>query len=332
MIAGGGGTFPLSVVTLIPIVLLVGLGLYLAPPPYRALRRGLLLYGAVAVVLTFVPTPVGGNIARLGALVGGPMAVVVLWRLRKWAWLTLVAIPLVAWPVAPAVGAIAHNGVDPSRHAQYFSGLVSFLDSHSSPYGRVEVPMTRDHWEAAYVASKFPLARGWERQIDRRYNALFYDRDALTPTTYLQWLQENAVRFVALPDVALDAAGTGEAQLLRSGTVPDLRPVWANAHWQVWQLAHTEPFVSGDGRLETVGVDKFTVRMQRPGTAMIRVHYSSMWRSSDPNVCIWPSPDGFTEVTSLYARDVSVEARPSVAALVAPFRNAAPSAGAPCLP
>ena len=47
VVAGGGGTFPLSVVTLIPIALLVGIGLYLAPPSYRALRRGLLLYGGV---------------------------------------------------------------------------------------------------------------------------------------------------------------------------------------------------------------------------------------------------------------------------------------------
>ena len=37
-VAGGGGTFRLSVVTLIPVVLLVALGLYLAPPSYRALR------------------------------------------------------------------------------------------------------------------------------------------------------------------------------------------------------------------------------------------------------------------------------------------------------
>src|SRR3954449_529428 len=94
VVAGGGGTFPLSVVTLIPIVLLVCIGLYLAPTSYRALRHGLVLYGAVAVVLAIVPTPVGGNVARLGALVGGPIAVVVLWRLRRWFWLPLVALAL----------------------------------------------------------------------------------------------------------------------------------------------------------------------------------------------------------------------------------------------
>jgi hypothetical protein len=37
-------------------------------------------------------------------------------------------------------------------------------------------------------------------------------------------------------------------------------------------------------------------------------------------------------LTSLFARDVSVVARPSVAAFVAPFKDGGPSASAPCVP
>lgn len=330
VVAGGGGTFPLSVVTLIPIALLVGIGLYLAPPSYRALRRGLLLYGGVAVVLAFVPTPVGGNIARLGALVGGPIAVVVLARLRRRIWLALVVIPLFAWPAAPAVGAIAHNGVDPSRHASYFSGLVSYLDAHRVPYGRVEVPMTRDHWEATYVASKFPLARGWERQIDRRYNALFYDEDEFTTTDYLQWLHDNAVRYVALPDVTLDSAGESEAQLLRAGSMPDLRPVWSDEHWQVWQVIGSAAFANGAGRLSAVGVDSFTLRFSRPGTSTVRLHHSRMWHSSDPDVCISPTSTGWTQVLSNHAGDVTIAAKPTFSSFVGPLADSNSSSGEAC--
>jgi hypothetical protein len=330
VVAGGGGTFPLSVVTLIPVVLLVAIGLYLAPPSYRALRRGLLLYGGVAVALAFVPTPIGGNIARLGALVGGPTAAAVLPRIGKRYWMALVAIPLVAWPAAPAVGAIAHNGVDPSRHSTYFAGLVSFLQAHRSPYGRVEIPMTRDHWEAAYVASVYPLARGWERQIDRRYNEMFYDSGALSPVEYSQWLSDNAVRYVALPDVALDGAGVAEAELLRSGQLSSLRPVWQDAHWQVWAVAHPGPFATGAGQLSSVGVDTFTLHMRRAGTTIVRLHHSRMWQSSTPDICISATPDGWTQVTTSAPGDVTIAARPSLAAFVGPLASSGSSGGPAC--
>ena len=70
---------------------------------------------------------------------------------------------------------------------------------------RVEIPFTENHWEAAHVAPHVPLARGWERQLDRRYGALFYD-GTLTPRRYRAWLDEHAVAYVALPDVPLDYA------------------------------------------------------------------------------------------------------------------------------
>jgi hypothetical protein len=330
VVAGGGGTFPLSIVTMIPIVLLVAIGVYLVPSSYRALRRGLLLYGGVAVVLAIVPTPIGGNIARLGALVGGPVAVAVLSRVGKRFWLALVVIPLFAWPAAPAVAAVAHNSADPSRHASYFAGLVDFLHAHQLPYGRVEVPMTQDHWEAAYVASQFPLARGWERQIDRRYNGLFYDDDDFTAQVYEEWLHDNAVRYVALPDVTLDGAGVAEARLLRSGPLPGLRPVWSDAHWQVWQVLGSASFASGAAKLSTVTVDSFTLRFSHPGTTLVRLHHSRMWRSSDPTVCIIESPTGWTEVLSNHPGDVTIAAKPTLASFVGPLAGSGLPDGSAC--
>jgi hypothetical protein len=317
-LAGGGGTFPLSLVTLLPVVLLVVAGLWVVPKPYLALRRGLLLYGVVAVVLAVIPTPVGGNVTRLGALVGGPLAVAVLWRLRKWLWLGLVAVPLLAWPAVPAIAAVAYNSADPSRHAAYFANLNQFLTAHRAPYGRVEVPMMREHWEAAYVASKFPLARGWERQIDRRYNKLFYDKDDLTVSSYEKWLHDNAVRYVALPDAPIDFAGTAEVKLLRSGAVHELRPVWSDAHWQVWEVRHPTPLVSGAGSLAKLDVDSFTLQFAQPGTSVVRLHASTMWRSADPAVCIDQTSDGWTTVSSEHSGQVTVNARPSLAALRGP--------------
>ena len=71
------------------------------------------------------------------------------------------------------------------------------------PGERLEVPLTRNHWEATYLAEDYPLARGWHRQLDRKVNPLFYDREhPLTLDALQDWLRENAVRWVALPERA----------------------------------------------------------------------------------------------------------------------------------
>jgi hypothetical protein len=45
-------------------------------------------------------------------------------------------------------------------------------------------------------------------------------------------LRDEAVDFVALADVPLDASGVREAEIVRRG-LPFLEPVWHNAHWQL---------------------------------------------------------------------------------------------------
>ena len=61
---------------------------------------------------------------------------------------------------------------------------------------RVEIPFTDNHWESRWVAPHVPLARGWERQLDRERNALFYDGRPLTPARYraLARRQRGALR------------------------------------------------------------------------------------------------------------------------------------------
>ena len=69
---GGGGIFPFPVLTLLGLLVFVVVGLYLTPRTNRVLRRGLLLYGAAALVLFAVPNPVGGNVARIASVSAGP--------------------------------------------------------------------------------------------------------------------------------------------------------------------------------------------------------------------------------------------------------------------
>ena len=105
---------------------------------------------------------------------------------------------------------------DPSTQASFFTGARAFLARAAQPGERVEVAFTRNHWEAARLATEVPLARGRERQLDQKVNPIFYGDRRFTTERYQWWLTRNAVRWVALPAAPLDYSATSEARLLRS--------------------------------------------------------------------------------------------------------------------
>ena len=51
---------------------------------------------------------------------------------------------------------------------------------------RVEVPPTANHWESAYLASQFELARGWLRQLDTTRDDIFYGDEELLTARHLR--------------------------------------------------------------------------------------------------------------------------------------------------
>jgi hypothetical protein len=78
------------------------------------------------------------------------------------------------------------------------------------------------------------LARGWDRQLDTLYGAIFY-RPTLSPSAYRAWLVENRVFYVALPDAPLDSAGRLEGKLVAGG-LPYLHELWHSAHWRLFAV------------------------------------------------------------------------------------------------
>jgi hypothetical protein len=198
------------------------------------MRVGAAVY-ALALIGSFaLHTPVGGNAARLGALLAGPLLAGVLWD-RHRLLLCLLMPLLLYWQIETPINDELAIAGDPSVHAAYYAPLRAEL--RALRHGRrtiVEVPLTHAHWEAANLAGYdgIALARGWERQLDTRYAALFY-RPHLTPSAYAAWLRENRVAYVALPDVPLDEAGQAEGALVARG-LPYLREVWRSAHWRLY--------------------------------------------------------------------------------------------------
>lgn len=305
---GEGGTFPFEVPDLVAVVAIAGFSLLLLGRDSALVRRGAVLYALAGLVLYAVPNPIGGNVERLGALFAGPLAAYELLRrdrLRRWL-LAVGSLPLLAWQLAPIPDAIA-TSYSPSAHSSYYTGLVRYLDRHGGRTERLEVPLTKARWETDYLATHFALARGWERQVDLEHNAVLY-RHNLSAADYYGWLHANAVHWVALPDVALDASETGERRLLTGPALPYLTPVWQDAHWRVWSVVNPTALVSGPATLTSLDVSRFTLRATGAGTAKVFLRWTKFWRVTAGTACIGPTPEGWTSVTFFGPGTVTVSA------------------------
>jgi hypothetical protein len=287
-----GGTEPFDLGTLLPVLAICAVALYVIPHEAASLRAGVALYALATLAVYVIPSPVGSNVARLGTLLAAPLAAL-LWRRRRPVLLALCALPLlyVGWQ-AP-VSDIAALAGDSSTSAAYYQPLLRFL--RAQPGGRdhafrIEIPFTDSHWEAYRVAPAFPLARGWERQLDRADNPLFYD-SRLTAATYDRWLHDNAIRFVALPDAALDSSAQREAALIRAGQ-PYLRLVMRSAHWRVYAVMRPTPIAQGAATLRSLGPDWITLEARRPGTVVLHVRFTPYWALATGAGCVAPDGDG----------------------------------------
>jgi hypothetical protein len=291
-------------------VLLIGAGAWRALGPARDRLLVGTAVGATAYALALigsfaVHTPLGGNTARLGALLAGPLVAGIAWEHRRAlvAWLAPV---LLYWQLAAPVHDLAAISSDPSVHASYFAPLKAELEAlaHGRPM-RVEVPMMGSHWEAAYVpAGSIVLARGWERQLDTRYGALFY-RPALSRRAYRTWLADNGVSYVALPDGRIDKAGRLEGALVRAGA-PYLRPVWRSAHWRLYAVVQATPLAQRPAVLSAWGGQSFALQAPAAGAYAVKVRFSPFWKVASGGGCVEAAAGGWTRVRARRAATMRI--------------------------
>jgi hypothetical protein len=301
-----GGSFPFVGSSFWPaLAASVAVGLVL-PREARVVRIGVALY-AVAMVASFaLATPMGGNVVRLGALFAGPVLAALAWRSNRRA-LVLLALPLLYWQWVAPVDDWARAAGDASVHERYYAGLLGFLGAQRGGPFRVEIPFTDNHWESRWVAPRVPLARGWERQVDRQRNPLFYDDRPITAARYRRWLDDNAVRFVALADAPIDYSAAREAALVREGT-PYLHEVWHDAHWRVFAVARATPLASGAARATAVEPERVRLTASRAGLVDLRVRFTPYWRIATGDGCVGEGPGGWTRLRLRRPGPVVVEA------------------------
>ena len=242
------------------------------------LRWAALIYLAVATVALLHDSPLGGNTVRLGLTVAGPLFAILLLP-RRPLLLALLAAPLLWWQWTATVRDVAAAEGDPSTERAYYAPLLAELGERAGDVPiRVEVPPTRNRWEAAYVAPEFPLARGWLRQLEADDIELF-DSDRLDGPAYAEWLAAHGVSWVALSDAEPDYLAEREVELIEAGEVPGLREVWEGGGWRLFAVpSRTDggtfaggdldenkarsPLVNGNAKLIEVASDRLVVRVR----------------------------------------------------------------------
>ncbi|MFC0033387.1 hypothetical protein ACFFMM_28075 [Micromonospora chaiyaphumensis] len=277
---------------------------------YRPVRVGALLSAVGVLAAALLHTPVGLNATRLVVMFALPVlaATATLPRrltgrlpsrsaVRRPAAAVALAALLAAVCVwqPPVVTADLASADDPTADAAYFAPLRAELDRRGLT-GRVEVPPTRNYWEAAHLG-EVPLARGWLRQADIARNPLFFTTVPgapgtgvrLTTDTYRAWLTENAVQYVAVPDVELSWVGRPEADLVLAG-LPYLTEVWSAPHWRLYAVADPTPLVGAPGELVRQDAATVTFRTAGPGAVPLRVRHDR-WLTVSGGATLAPDGD-----------------------------------------
>jgi hypothetical protein len=340
-----GGSEPYPIVSFAATLLVVVVFLWALPPAQQLLRVGGVVYLLACLLCLLAPTPMGSNIERYAVLLAGPLLVCALlsvrgergggdalgidgrgggdalWRdgsaggegVRRGRPTPAVAVALcicavwVGWGPVRETLAVAGNQ---SISASYYEPVERLLAGPAGAPVRVEVPLTRSHWETAQLAPTVSLARGWEKQLDTRFDRVLL-APGLTAAAYQRWLREQAVGYVALPDTPLDPSSAQEGRLIRGG-LPYLREVLQSRHWRIYAVLSATPLASGPGRLTSLGHDSFALWADTPGRFLVRVHFTRYWTLVTGAGCVGRAPGGWTSVVARASGTLVVRARFSI--------------------
>ena len=195
-----GGAEPFPILSFLATAVVVLAFLLAVPRDQRLLRLGGVVYLLACLACLLVRSPIGSNIERYGVLLAAPLLLCSLLgrggaglrRRRGLGPVGSLALGVIAvWVLwGPVRETHAVDG-SPATRASYYVPLERFLDGLGGGPVRVEVPLTRSHWEAALLAPRVSLARGWEKQLDSRYDGVLLN-GRLTAGGYRAWLRGRA--------------------------------------------------------------------------------------------------------------------------------------------
>ena len=282
----------------------------LLPDTERTLRATAALYALATVAAFAIATPMGSNATRLAAMFAGPVLLCALAGRATPRLIAVFAIPLLIYQWNGPIRETGKGANDPSSELAFYKPMLRFLEGRADASTRVEIPFTRMHWESVHVARHFQLARGWEAQVDNKYNPLFRKGKELTSERYRHWLRDNGVRYVALPDVPLDPNAKQEAKLIRSSAA-FLKLVYSDRHWRVYEVRDARGLTrtNSGAHVRRIGPSSFTLVARRAGPVLVRVRFTPYWRVARGDACVERATDDWTLVRARRPGTIRVTAR-----------------------
>jgi hypothetical protein len=278
--------------------------------PRRPVQIGAVLSALGVLAAALIHTPLGLNATRLVTMFALPVlagyAALPRRTLPVWV-LAPVLVAVVGWQ-PPVVVADVRDIGNPTADPKFFRPLRDQL-ARLPLAGRVEIPPTRNYWEAAYLGD-VPLARGWLRQADIDRNPLFFTTVPgaagtgvpLTAASYRDWLAARSVQYVAVADAELSWVGRAEAELIRQGQ-PYLTPIWSGPGWQLYAVTDPQPIVAPPATLVGHHAAGLTFDAPAAGDVTVRVRYHR-WLTASGDAAVeasgmWtvvrvPSPGRYT--------------------------------------
>lgn len=248
-----------------------------------------IVWAAATVVADLVPSPVGHNLVRASVFVLPLMLVAAALAEFRPRWLTIAAIAAaLASNVLPYSAMISTRSSSLDGRPAFWQPVVDFLRAHSRPAYRVEVVPTANHWEAYFLPhAGFALARGWYRQLDIADDAALYAR-RLTPVSYGTWLRAHAVHYVVVPHLQLEAIDARREAALIESPGSGLKRVSTTHEATIYELRRPSAMLTGGARAAVTAVssDEIAGWVARPGSYVLRVHFTPYWSVVRGSVCL----------------------------------------------
>jgi hypothetical protein len=272
-----------------------------------------LTYAGICVISFVMPgSPLGNNTGRFFMVFGLPLLFLLRHtRLqRPFPAGDLAVVPIVLFALLQFSSPVSHfvsAAERPQAQRSFFAPALALAAQRHDPDHRIHVVALRRHWEADYFPEAgYPITRGWYRQADAIHNSFFYG--PYDAATYTAWLRRMGVEYVFLADAPLDAWSRREAHILAAS--PEFERVDHAGAWTVYRLRDAEPLVvgldGGTGQVVSFGHRSLTLRVDSPGTYLIKVTWSPYWTLEGGSGKLRRGPDRFLVLDAERAGEYTV--------------------------
>jgi hypothetical protein len=227
---------------------------------------------AALPLLAIFPNGIAANIMRL-IYTALPVAVAATAGVRSRPRLALGLIPALACCLGATVIDLHTADASISKPNAYTALHAELTTLPDLGNHRLEVARDGSHAAAAMLVDTTALARGYETQTENDVDAILISK-ALTSQTYRQWLDANAVEYVAAARTPVTE--TAEWRLVSGGQLGYLTKIWSDSYFDLYRVQDATEIVPAPAQLIKADQASMTIFVPYPMRLTLRLHYSHL--------------------------------------------------------